>query len=141
MHLVFFDVVDFDRSEGAEADMQCDFADGDTHVFDLFQQFRREMKAGGRCRGRAQLVAVDRLVPFLVFEFFLDVRRQRHLADLFEDGIEVAVIRELHDSSTVVRDVGHSAFETSIAKGKDRARFGTLARLAEALPEVQFPLF
>ena len=140
MHLVLFDVVDLDRTERPEADMQSDFADGDAHVFDLFQEFRREVQTGGRRRGGAQLVAVDGLVPLLVLEFFVDVRRQRHLADLLENGVEVAVIGKPHDSAAVVRDVGHGACEPSIAKGKDGARFRPLARLAEALPEVQFSL-
>ena len=83
MHFMFFDVVDLDRSERSKAHVQRDFADGDAHVLYFLQEFRREMEACGRCRGGARLVAVDRLVPFLVFQFFLDVRRQRHLADLF----------------------------------------------------------
>ena len=141
MHLVLFDVVDLDRTERPEADVKRDFADGDAHILDPFQEFRREVEAGGRRRGGAQLIAVDRLIPLLVFEFFMDVRRKRHLADLFEDGVEVAVIGEPHDSAAVVCDVGHGTFEPSIAKGKDGARFCPFARLAEAFPEVQFLLF
>ena len=79
---------------------------------------------------------VDRLVALLVLELFVDVRRQRRLAEAVEDLLEDAVVVELDNAAAEVRVLRHRTREL-IAEADDIARLGLLARLDERLPMVR----
>lgn len=93
------------------------------------------MKAGRRSGGTPLLAVVDRLVALFVLELFMDVWRQRRLAEAVEDFLEDALIAELDDAAAKVRMLRDRAREF-VAEVDDVADLRLLARLDERLPVV-----
>ena len=88
-------VFDAHGLEGAEADVQRDARDLDAALFELGEDFRGEVQAGGGRGGGASFTGVDSLVALAVFRrvglglVAVDVGRQRQVADALERCVEV----------------------------------------------------
>lgn len=75
VQLVLVEAFAHHRPERVEADVECD-----PHGIESPKQFGREVKAGGRGRGRPGLAREHGLVPLGIRQRLMDVRRERHLA-------------------------------------------------------------
>ena len=80
MHLVVRNLLRLDRAEGAQPHMECNVANLYTHFPHLLQQLGGEMEPCGGCGGGAHHLGIYRLIPLLILELRLDVRRKGHTA-------------------------------------------------------------
>ena len=60
------------------------------------------MEASSWSSGRAIFLGIDRLVTVAVFQFFMDIRWQWHLAQAFQNFKEDTVVAKFYDSATVI---------------------------------------
>ena len=74
-----------------------------SHIPDLLEQFLGEMEPGGRSRRAAPFPVVHGLVPFLVLELFVDIRRQRCFSQPVQDFLKDPVIMEPGDPASEIR--------------------------------------
>ena len=102
VHDMIGDLVLLDRTERAQTDVQRDERELYALVLQRFEQLLRKVQTCGRRGSRAGRLGVDGLIALRVFELFLDVRRQRHRAELVENLKENALIMEA-DQSVAVR--------------------------------------
>ena len=89
-------------------------------------------------RGRgsgAFVLGVDRLVLIIVIQFFMDVWRRGHLADLVQEAVEIAIIVEFHQAATEFGLVKHFAIAI-LCKFDFYARQCFAARVHENFPGV-----
>ena len=107
VHLVIENVFFFHGTESAETYMQKHRRKLDAVVFEPLYQFGGEMQSRGGSGGRAFDFAVHRLIAFLIREFFLDVRRKRHIAHPVENVFEHSVEHKLDRPCAVVADLRH----------------------------------
>src|SRR4051812_38875730 len=91
MELVIFDPLSMDRLKRSQPDVQRDLRDLNAAFFDLRQDLRREVQAGGRSGDRAALARVDGLVTVAIEGRILagDVRWKRHVTELLDLGKKV----------------------------------------------------
>src|SRR5262249_10693392 len=95
-YYMFFDLFDANRLKSRIAYMMRDFNDLHAARAQFVEDSRGEMQSGGRRRNRSALTGEDGLIPRLVQSplfaaFALNVGRQRRIADLVNDPVEVAV--------------------------------------------------
>src|SRR5437879_10136210 len=78
MDLVIFAALHANRLEGSQADMQCDLYGLDSALADAVENFRSEVKAGGRGCDRSALLGIDGLVALTIARGIRtrDVRRE-----------------------------------------------------------------
>ena len=109
VHMVVGHVFLFDGSECAQTDVQQHGHDVDALPLDFFEQFRRKVQAGRRRGSAAVHLGIDGLVARLIFQFFVDIRRQGHLAEAVEHILEHALIEEAHGAPAVFAQHGKRA--------------------------------
>ena len=56
-----------------------------THVLNFLQQFFCKMKAGCRCCSGTGIPVIYSLIPFLIFQFFRNIGRQRDFTQTVQD--------------------------------------------------------
>ena len=93
MNFVILHAFDADRLEGSEADVQGDLSGFDAALLDAVEDFRGEMKAGGRGCDRSARLGVYGLVALAIAGGIRarDVRREWDVADAIESGEEVVL--------------------------------------------------
>ena len=91
MQVNLVDALDSQRSESAEAYVECELGYFNAAGFDLIEDGGREVKACCGCGDGAALSGEDGLIALAIggCVVSLDVRGKRHVADLFEGGEEV----------------------------------------------------
>src|SRR5882724_2356301 len=91
MDLVVFHALGVDRLKCSQADMQGDLGDLDAPVAHLRQDVRGEVQARSGRGNRAAFVCIDGLVAFAIGRQIVagDIRRQWHVADLFNLGTKI----------------------------------------------------
>lgn len=91
---------------------------------------------GGR-GGGSELLGIDGLVALVVLELGGDIGRQGHIADLFEDGIDVGpLVVHPHEAVSPLDGGENLPDEQPAAKDEPRARPGLFPRLHHDLPDV-----
>ena len=136
MHMMLFHIIYLYRTEGSQTYMQGYMGNIHTFRFDGFQKFRSKMQSGCRCRCGTEFLGVNRLVTLLVFQFFVDVRRKRHLSDFFQCSVKVSLAGKLHDAVSVRLYFYHFADQSSAAKGKLHADLCFFSGTANDFPEL-----
>ena len=101
VHLMFVDIINRNRSEGSQPNVEGEVDQFYAFRFNLLKQFRCEMETSCWCSGRAIFLGIDRLVTVTVFQFFMDIRWQWHLAQAFQNLKEDTIVAKFYDSSTV----------------------------------------
>ena len=96
------DLLRLDGPEGPETDVQRDIGLFDALGCKLVQQLAGKMQTGCRRGGRAVDFGIDGLLARTVLQFFLNVRRKRHLAKPFKHLKEDSFIVELHKLVAVI---------------------------------------
>ena len=124
----------FDGSECAQTDVQQHGHDVDALLLDFFEQFRRKVQAGRRRGSAAVHLGIDGLVARLIFQFFVDIRRQGHLAEAVEHILEHALIEEAHGAPAVFADGQDFGDELAVAEHEARAGLGLFAGLENDFP-------
>ena len=128
-------IFDLDRTEGSQTDMQCHIGDIHTHVFDLLEQFRCEVQTGSWCGGRTRRLAVDGLIAFWIFQLFLNIRRERHHAQFFENFQKDAFVMETNETVAAVRqNILYGGGQLAFAKAQLGADTAFLARTGQTFP-------
>ena len=94
------------------------------------------MQPGSGGGGGADLAGIDCLVAFLVLKLLLNIRRQRHLADLVKNSVEIPLIREFDQTVSILYDFQYFGSHESVAKGKAISGLGTFAGAGQYLPNV-----
>ena len=84
VHRVILDIVLLDRTECAESDVQRNIGERNAFIGDALQKLRREVQPRRRRRRGTRVAGIYRLVTLLVRQLFLDIRRQRHFAELVQ---------------------------------------------------------
>ena len=129
------DVLCLHGAEGSKAHMEGNVAYLYTHLLDFFQQFRGKMEPGSGGGGGAYHFGVDRLIPLIVLKLRLDVGRQRHLAQPFQNFKENALVVEANQALAVVQFLFDGGGELgTVAEDHLGARFQLTARAHQALP-------
>ena len=77
------DLFFFHGAESSEPHVQQHFCDNNAFIFEFIEQFFGKVQSRGRRGGRSFGLRVHGLVSRLIFEFFCDVRGERHFADPF----------------------------------------------------------
>ena len=98
--------IDAHRLKRAVADVQRDGRALDAPLVQRVEKLRREMQAGGRRRDRAALARIHGLIPLAIAlrVVALDVRRQRHVADLVDRVLDArAALRPETDRPPAVK--------------------------------------
>src|ERR1700761_3720130 len=91
---------DSNRLKSAETNVQRDAGEFNAVSSECCENLRSEVQSGRRCGGRSRLPRVDGLIAFAILWRIglvlvaMNVRRQRHVADAFDDGNEVGRGRE-----------------------------------------------
>ena len=134
VHLVLLHVLHLHRAEGAQAHVQQHRHDVHALCPDALHQLRREVQTRRGCGGAALLPGVHRLVALTILQFFVDVGRQRHLAQLVQRSLHRALAGEVHDAPAVLLHLRDGRHKTSAAEEHLRARAQLLARAHDGLP-------
>ena len=92
------------------------------------------MQPRGRRGGAAVHLGVDGLVARLVFQLFVDIRRQGHLAEAVEHILKHALVEEAHGAPAVLADGQDFRDELAVAEHEARAGLGLFAGLEDDLP-------
>ena len=90
--------------------------------------------------GRTHLPGVDGLIPLRVVKLGLNVRRQRHLAQLLQLFQENALIVEADQPVTALQHLGDLGGELALAEGHLRTRTHLTAGPHQALPGLVAPV-
>ena len=80
VHLVLFYFFDFDGAERIHPHVESYTRDPYSGYFKSLHHLRREMEPSGGSCGRPRLIRKDCLIPLLVLQALLNVRRKRRLA-------------------------------------------------------------
>ena len=135
VHDVVGDLILLDRAERTQTDMQRHERQFYSLGFQRVKQLGREVQAGGRCSCRARCFGVNRLVAFGIIQLFLDIRRQRHGAELVEDFQENALIVETDQAVAVRLNSLDGCGQQAVTEGQLYAGAGLFARTRQALPQ------
>ena len=92
------------------------------------------MQARRRRGGAAQLAGVHGLVALPVLQLRLDIRRQRHTSQALQHFEEYAVVLELDNAVSTLRDLKNFGFELAAAEDEARAGLGLASGAGHALP-------
>ena len=98
VHDVVGEVLLFYGAEGTQPHVKEHFRYLHAHVADLLQELLGKVQARRGRGGRAVRLAVHRLIAVLIFELFVNVRRQRHTSHAGKDVLEHPVKMELDDT-------------------------------------------
>ena len=123
--------------------MQCNVCDIDTHSFNVSKLFFCKVQTRSWRGRRTYLVGVDCLIALFVFEFFGDVRRQRHLTYLVQRRKEICAVSALKscDAVAVFQHFGYLGSQKTAPEYKAPAHTRLFARSAKYLPFKVAPLF
>ncbi len=96
MQMVVFEVLAIDRLKCPETDMQSDFGQGGAGISDAVQNLAGKVQAGSGGGNGAALAREDGLVTVAIREsvLALDVRRQGHVTETVQCGVDVFVAEE-----------------------------------------------
>lgn len=94
------------------------------------------MQTGGRRRSTADDLGIDRLITLLILEFFLNIGRQRHAAELLQHLKEDTFIMEFNQTVAVRQDFLNLRRQLTIAESDLRALAQTASRTDQALPDI-----
>ena len=111
------------------------------HLLDLPQQLRGEMQPRGGRGGRAVFPGIDRLIPLLVAELFLDIGGQGHGAQLLQQLKKNSIILEPDQAIAVGLDLLHHGGEPPVAKGDGRPLPQPAAGIDDAVPQITLHIF
>ena len=134
VHVMLAHIIDLDRTESPEADMQCHIGKIYALRADFVEQFLCEMKSCRRCRRGAVKFRIDGIVHLRILELVRDVRRERHLAETVENLLENSIIMEFYNPVAVVDDIHNFRRERAVSKGHFCARAKLLAGTHQCLP-------
>src|SRR5262245_33361435 len=123
---VLFNLLDADGLESRISDVMSDLNDLHAVSAQLVEGLRSEMQSGGRRRNRPALAREDGLIARLVQPPFFDafafnVWRQRRIADLVNDPVEIAVALETDAPAAFLHNRGDDAAQSPVAELKLRA--------------------
>ena len=122
-------------TKGAQTHVQQHGDDGHTLLPHLFQQLGGKMQTRCGGGGRAFGLGVDRLIAVLVGQLLVDIRGQRHLAQLVQQLFEHALIGEAHHAAAGFLHVFHDgAMQQPIAEAAHRTRLQPTARTHQRFP-------
>ena len=116
MHVMLFDVVDLDGTEGTESDVQRELRDADALVLNLFQQLLCEMKPGCRRSRRSIELCIHGIVVGAILERVGDVGRERHLPELVQNLLEDAIIAEPDIAVAVLDNIHNLAGQKTLSE-------------------------
>ena len=99
--MVLQNVVCLHRSEGAKANVQGD--KGSLYAFfpDFVQQFVGKVQSSCRSRRGADFPGVNRLIPLLIRKLCLNIGRQGHLSQAFQNFQKDSLIEKFHHPVSV----------------------------------------
>ena len=91
---------------------------GDLHAFlsHLFQEFFREMKAGGWRRRRPVVLRVNSLVPVFILQFMGNIRRKRHFSKLIQDFFKNTVILKPDQAVAFIYNIQDLSLQDPVSK-------------------------
>lgn len=109
--------------------------------FDFLEKVRGEVEAScwGSCR--AIFLGVDGLVAVLVFQLFMDIGWQGHVAQAFQNLQENAIVGKLHNPSPVVQLCHDGCRQATVPKAHNRASLEAFGGLGQDLPLVAGGVF
>ena len=94
------------------------------------------MESGRRCRRRAELFAVYRLIARLIAKLFGDIRRKRHLTYLIKNIEKITLVLKPCKSVSALKNFQHLAFKLSVSESETRAGFSLFAGTGYDLPDI-----
>jgi len=108
MEFVILDLVDANRLEGSEADVERDFSGLDAAPADTAENLLSEMEAGGGGGYRSALLGVDGLIALAIARRVRagNVGRERDMADAIEGGEEVVHAGSGREADVALAELG-----------------------------------
>ena len=139
MHGMFLDVLTLDRPERTDPNMKRHIDQFHALFLRLLQQFVGKVKSRRRCRYRALLLTVHRLISFLILFLTasLDVWRKRHAPQFFQPFHEQSFILKFHQPGSIVSVILHLRPQQRLLR-KDHAvpGFQPFPRLDHSFPDI-----
>ena len=140
--LVYFFYLD--GAESAEAHVEHNGHDLNTHSAYLIEKLLREVEPRRGRGGRAFLARIHSLVVAVILKLCRDVGRQGHFADGIENGIKrfsvFAAVIEFYDTAAVLRRREYRCAELAVAENDLCPLFKPSAGARKHLPRVQLLL-
>ena len=137
VHMVLFDLVHLDRSEGAKPHVERDFNDRNALCAESVQNFRSEMQSRGRGGSRAFGFGVDGLITVFICKTLGNIRGKGHIPDNIQHSINIAVFfRIVFKPYNTVAFLAHrdDLSRQNAAELKARANLCALAGAHKGLP-------
>ena len=136
VHLVVGDLILLHRPEGAKTHVQRHITDVHAHFLQPCQEFRGKVQSCRRGRRRSVDLGIYGLVALAVLQFFLDIGRQRHLAQTVEHLQEDTFVAEFHQTVAAGQLLHHFTHQFAVAKGNFGAYAHLLTGAHQTLPDV-----
>ena len=134
VHMMLRHVLHLDRAESSQAHMQRDIGQTDTHFFDLVQKLLGKMQTRSGRGGRSIHLGINGLIALPVGKLRLDIGRQWHFPQAFQNFKKDTLIVELHQAVARVQDLLHRGSQRAVAEGQFRTGLQFPSRLNQALP-------
>ncbi len=124
------------RTECTKPDMQRNELNFYAHIFYFLKQLFCKVQASRRRSSRTDFPRIDSLIAFLIFKFFLNIGRQRHLTNLVKDSKEISTIVKVNNPIAVILHSNHFCGKQTFAECEMCPGLCTFAGLAEDLPSI-----
>ena len=118
--------------------MQRDILNLDAFGFQLIEQLRRKMQTGCRRRGGTFDLGVNRLITLRILQLFLDIWRQRNIAQFFQNLIENTVVDHPELTQPFFADPDAFRFQLAFVKRDDSAQLDHFGVADQTFPLVAF---
>ena len=132
--MVLADLLCLHRTEGTKTHVKGHIGQGDTLLFNLLQKLFGKMQACGGSRSGAGLPGIHRLVPLLVLELCLDVRRQGHFPQVLQNLQKDSLIMEPDNPVAVLLDFLHRSGQLAVSEDDLLAGAELLSGLCQTFP-------
>ena len=130
-----FNHIHMNRSKGPKSDMEGNKAELDALFVQSFHEVFRKMETCRRRSSRSFYTAVDRLVTLTIFEFFMNIGRQRHGTQAIQNFLKDTVVDKAYDTSAEIR-IGDDLTGKFITKLNDRTNTRFFPRFDKHFPLV-----
>ena len=137
---MFQDVFLLHGTEGAKAHMEGDIAEPDAPALQPLQQLFCKMQASGGRGGGAGVTGIHCLIAFRVPQLLLDIGRQGHLPQAFQDLQENAIPGKADQASPRLQLFLHGSRQRAVAEAQLHALADPPPRADQALPEAVPPV-
>ena len=139
VHHMIFDHIHMNRTKCTKPNMEGNKAELNPLSPQLFHELFCEVKPGCRRSCRPLNPTVDRLIALVIFQFLMNIRRKRYIAQTIQNLLKDAIINKFYNSTAKVR-MGNNLTGQLLTKMYDRANTNFFSRFYKGFPLVSVNL-